>query len=239
MLLVELYTAPGIDGLLLVPGSGTRLVARECGDDHATLHPHIVRAQTIQTGTALAQGIIFSQRTRHPVPHGDHPEMKASEYLKAWKKAKPLVLTRTGISELLRTLAEDLDDDDIETYAEVAKELKAKAALPKIKGEKKAVACLVLIEHDIEHLSGVAHSKPRLVYDGVIIKRDEYPAVDAVATIRRVCTGRSRHSRRAIAEHSVQSDATLAERQWSSRRIADCAGCSINAFRHGGVVGGW
>ena len=87
--------------------------------------------------------------------------MKASEYLKAWKKAKPLLLTKTGISESLRTLAEDPDHNALKTYDKVAKELKAKASAPKIKDEKKAVACLLLIVQDIEHF--LANTKAQRV----------------------------------------------------------------------------
>src|SRR4051794_15026265 len=100
--------------------------------------------------------------------------MTASEYLKAWKKAKPLLLTKTGISELLRTLAEDPDHDDLKTYEKVAKELKTKMALPKIKDEKKAVACLLSIEHDIEHF--LAHTKT-----------ERHKAVEAMKKIDAAC----------------------------------------------------
>jgi hypothetical protein len=59
-------------------------------------------------------------------------KVKGSEYLKAWKKAKPLLLTKTGISELLRTLPEDPKQSDLKTYEKVGRELKTKIADKKI-----------------------------------------------------------------------------------------------------------
>lgn len=69
---------------------------------------------------------------------------------KAWQKAKPITLTKTGVSELLRTLPDDPDQSQLKIYKKVASELGDKIANPKIKAEKKALACLVKIKKDIE-----------------------------------------------------------------------------------------
>lgn len=69
---------------------------------------------------------------------------------KAWQKAKPITLTKTGVSELLRTLPDDPDQSQLKIYKKVANELGGKIADPKIKAEKKALACLVKIKKDIE-----------------------------------------------------------------------------------------
>lgn len=75
---------------------------------------------------------------------------KGSEFLKAWKKAKPLMLTDTGISDMLRKLPDDPGPSDIKQFKKVAADLTAKMNEPKIKAEKKAVACLKEIQTCIE-----------------------------------------------------------------------------------------
>ncbi len=49
--------------------------------------------------------------------------MKGSEFLKAWKKAKPLMLTDTGVSELLRKLPDDPSQAQLKLFANADKEL--------------------------------------------------------------------------------------------------------------------
>ena len=51
--------------------------------------------------------------------------LKGSEFLKAWKKAKPLMLTDTGISDMLRKLPDDADSSDIKQFKKVAADLTA------------------------------------------------------------------------------------------------------------------
>ena len=75
--------------------------------------------------------------------------LKGSEFVKAWKKAKPLMLTDTGISDMLRKLPDDADASDIKQFKKVAADLTAKMNDPKIKAEKKALACLTEIQNCI------------------------------------------------------------------------------------------
>ena len=75
--------------------------------------------------------------------------LKGSEFLKAWKKAKPLMLTDTGISDMLRKLPDDANPSDIKQFKKAAADLTAKMNDPKIKAEKKALACLTEIQNCI------------------------------------------------------------------------------------------
>jgi hypothetical protein len=87
----------------------------------------------------------------HPTTRREkHMKVKGSEYLKAWKKAKPLLLTKTGISELLRTLPEDPKQSELKTYEKVGRELKTKITDKKIAADKKAVTCLQELGKDIK-----------------------------------------------------------------------------------------
>jgi hypothetical protein len=81
--------------------------------------------------------------------HAEGGVVKGSEFLKSWKKAKPLLLTDTGVSELLRKLPDDLSQPQLKLFAKVADELSRHIASPKIKAEKKALACLQAIQKEI------------------------------------------------------------------------------------------
>jgi Na+/phosphate symporter len=76
--------------------------------------------------------------------------------LESWKKAKPLTLTKTGVSELLRDLPVRPTQRDLVKFEQAQKTLKAKMSDPKIQKEKKAHDCITRIHHDIQHyLAGV------------------------------------------------------------------------------------
>jgi len=76
--------------------------------------------------------------------------MTGKEALKAWTKAKPLLLTDTGVSEILRTLPQDMTKTvDLALLEKVADQLDDKLAEKKIKAEKKAVAGLKEIQETI------------------------------------------------------------------------------------------
>jgi hypothetical protein len=70
----------------------------------------------------------------------------------AWKKAKPILLMNTGISDLLRTLPYDPPQVKLGAYPAALTKLELEAAMKdqKIQKEKKALACLDLIAKDIK-----------------------------------------------------------------------------------------
>lgn len=70
--------------------------------------------------------------------------------LESWKKAKPLLLRDTGVSEVLRSLPADPEPAQLAEFVKVMKKLDLFMADPKIKAEKKAVACLAQIKTDID-----------------------------------------------------------------------------------------
>lgn len=80
--------------------------------------------------------------------------------LASWKKAKPLTLTKTGISESLRTLPADPAAKDLPAIEKVAKTIEAAVNNNKIKAEKKALACVTEINTYLKSfLSGVKTSR--------------------------------------------------------------------------------
>jgi hypothetical protein len=82
----------------------------------------------------------------------------------AWKKAKPLLLTDTGVSDFLRKLPTNPPPSQLALLVKAQKELDTYLTSPKIKGEKKAVACLQQIKADIEkHLDEVADIRKLVV----------------------------------------------------------------------------
>lgn len=83
--------------------------------------------------------------------------MKGSELKKKWQKAKPLLLTKTGVSEILRTLPDDPTQAQLHLYAKASKDLATKQTNTKIAAEKKALACLKEIKKEIDDY--LAHTK--------------------------------------------------------------------------------
>lgn len=84
-------------------------------------------------------------------------DMKGSDFLKAWKKAKPLLLTDTGISGRLRALPDDPTQVQLKLYEKAASDLRDDLKNPKILAEKKALACLKEIQKTINE--SLAHTK--------------------------------------------------------------------------------
>lgn len=87
--------------------------------------------------------------------------------LEAWKKAKPLLLTDTGVSDFLRKLPADAKSKTYLTDLAKAKSgLATFMADKKIKAEKKALACLTQIQDDIdEHLAFVKSNRKHVLGD--------------------------------------------------------------------------
>ena len=69
--------------------------------------------------------------------------------LDAWKKAKPFLLPDTGVSGALRTLPGNPSIKQLDIFKGVQKELEGFMENPKIKAERKAIACLMAIHTDI------------------------------------------------------------------------------------------
>jgi hypothetical protein len=69
--------------------------------------------------------------------------------LENWKKAKPILLKETGISDLLRALPEGPAAGQLPKYLEIQGKLKAKMADPSIRKESKAVRCIQEIVDEI------------------------------------------------------------------------------------------
>lgn len=85
--------------------------------------------------------------------------------VESWKKAKPLMLTDTGISDFLRKLPADAAS---KTYlADLAKarpKLQAFMNDAKIKTEKKALACLKQIDADIaQYIAGIEANRKHVL----------------------------------------------------------------------------
>jgi hypothetical protein len=85
--------------------------------------------------------------------------MKGSDYVKEWKKAKPILVTKTGVSELLRVLPDDPKQSDLKLYEKAATDLNGKIAMPKIKENKKALECLKKIQKDITDTLAIIKSQ--------------------------------------------------------------------------------
>jgi hypothetical protein len=89
--------------------------------------------------------------------------------LEAWKKAKPLLLHNTGVSEVLRTLPANPTVEQLGEFAKIDKKLEAFMAAPKIKAEKKAFACIQLVREDIKKY--MASTKDRRA--GIVAKMQQ------------------------------------------------------------------
>jgi hypothetical protein len=89
------------------------------------------------------------------MPGKENLSMALKNATAAWKKAKPITLTKTGVSEELRKLEaypEHLDEDMrqwIPILEHVKKSLGTALTDKAIAKEKKAVDCLHQIEHDV------------------------------------------------------------------------------------------
>ena len=70
--------------------------------------------------------------------------------LEAWKKAKPLLLTDTGVSDVIRKLPANPTQAQLADYAKAVKSLETAMANSKVKAEKKALACITTIRDDIK-----------------------------------------------------------------------------------------
>lgn len=98
--------------------------------------------------------------------------------VEAWKKAKPLLLTDTGVSDFLRKMPDDAMSKSYLTDLEKAgKKLDSFIADPKIKAEKKAVACLKQIQADIDkHVADVNANRKHVLgdMDGILTETKKY-----------------------------------------------------------------
>lgn len=93
--------------------------------------------------------------------------MRGSIFLKNWKKAKPLLLLDTGISEMLRNLPDDPSQAQLKLYAKVGAELGKKMKEPRIKAEKSALDCLKDIQDTIvQRLLSIEETR-KLVLDAM------------------------------------------------------------------------
>ena len=82
----------------------------------------------------------------------------------SWKKAKPLTLTKTGVSELLRDLPVSPKSSELVKFEQAQKTLEAKLSDAKIKKEKKAVECITQIRDNIKrYLAGIKTERAALV----------------------------------------------------------------------------
>ena len=96
----------------------------------------------------------------------------------AWKKAKPLTLTKTGISEALRTLPADPSivkdfKTEIPALENVKKTLEVAVANKHIQAQKKAHDCvkeiLVAVSHQLaadKDLRGKVNAALKKIFDG-------------------------------------------------------------------------
>jgi hypothetical protein len=113
----------------------------------------------------------------------------------AWKKAKPLMLTKTGISELLRVLPAKPTQAQLTEFTKAVTKLEAALADPKIKKEKKAHDEVQKIHDDIKrYLADVVHRRTLAIealgkmhaaaalYHGGVTKAQTLQAVQAWAT---------------------------------------------------------
>lgn len=78
--------------------------------------------------------------------------MNRADALKKWKKDKPLLLTDTGVSDVLRELPEGWQSTTVDTaeVEKVLKKLKTMMAEDKIKGSKSATACLTAVREAVK-----------------------------------------------------------------------------------------
>ncbi len=104
--------------------------------------------------------------------------------VEAWKKAKPLLLTDTGISDFLRKMpADGMSKSYLADLEKSGKKLDSFMADPKVKAEKKAVACLKQIQDDIKkHVDGVQANRKHVMgdMDRVLAESKNY-AVEAIS----------------------------------------------------------
>jgi hypothetical protein len=105
---------------------------------------------------------------------------KATE---SWKKAKPLLLTDTGVSDFLRKMPADaMSKTYLGDLGKARERLGRFMAEPKIKAEKKALACLTQISADIGHYVDTVESNRKHVIgdmDGALKEFKKY-AVEAI-----------------------------------------------------------
>lgn len=103
--------------------------------------------------------------------------------VEAWKKAKPLLLTDTGISDFLRKMpADGMSKSYLSDLEKSGKKLDTFMADPKVKAEKKAVACLKQIQDDIKkHVDGVQANRKHVMgdMDGILAESKNY-AVESI-----------------------------------------------------------
>ena len=92
------------------------------------------------------------------------PKQLNEKLLSDWKKAKPLTLRKTGISELLRTLPKDPTQVQLAIYAKVETDLNTKSSDRKIQAEKKALACVKALQKEIhDYLASIATQRAKAV----------------------------------------------------------------------------
>jgi hypothetical protein len=84
-----------------------------------------------------------------------------------WKKAKPLLLTNTGVSDLLRTLPFDPPQAKLAAYPATLAKLEAAMKDQKMQKEKKALACLDVIVKDMKHYLQHIHTGRVNAIDGM------------------------------------------------------------------------
>jgi len=74
--------------------------------------------------------------------------------VESWKKAKPLLLHNTGVSDVIRSIPSKPTAQQLGEFDKIEKKLEGFMADPKIKSEKKAFACLQSIRQDIKTYLG-------------------------------------------------------------------------------------
>jgi hypothetical protein len=79
--------------------------------------------------------------------------------LNDWKKAKPLLLTDTGVSGVLRALPAKPKQNQLKLYVTAVTQLQKAIADPKIQKEKKALACLQTIQAGIKQFLANIHNE--------------------------------------------------------------------------------
>lgn len=107
----------------------------------------------------------------------------AKKALESWKKAKPLLLTDTGVSDHLRKLPDNpMSKSYLADLDKAGKKLDTFMADAKIKAEKKAVACLKEIQASIEkHVKDVVDNRKHVLgdMDGILAESKKY-VVEAI-----------------------------------------------------------
>lgn len=92
------------------------------------------------------------------------PKQLNEKLLSDWKKAKPLTLRKTGVSELLRTLPKDPTQVQLALYAKVETDLNTKSSDRKIQAEKKALDCVKAMQKEIhDYLASIATQRTKAV----------------------------------------------------------------------------